>query len=248
MRLLSNHDPGRKQETVEWHWLNTIFNRPVTGQVRPKVFRATEAGAADENDVRVAANGRIGGEDWLMYVFTRVVTARASTRPLENDGEVGVGGGNINDLTNAVHRTRLERNMLDTGLGETLNDLSGLLRRWNTGSNTKSFDGKGFATHFLPERKLEGELTGVDIEGIQGDTDASRNAGLDLGDFGTEGCGVVVTSSGQLDVVTGGKDGAHETCPDGRRGHTRDHDWGFTQEPREGCVDVNGSVATGGET
>ena len=34
----SDHDPGRKQETVERHWLNTTFNRPVTGQVQPEVF------------------------------------------------------------------------------------------------------------------------------------------------------------------------------------------------------------------
>ena len=48
-------------------------------------------------------------------------------------------------------------------------------------------------------------------------------------------------------MKTGGGDGAHKTRPDGRQGHTRDHNWGFTQEPREGCVDVSGSVATGGE-
>jgi hypothetical protein len=179
----------------------------------------------------VVANGRIGREDWLVYVFARVVTTCASTGPLENDREVGIGGGDINDLTNAVHRTRLERNVLDTGLGETLDDLSGLLRRWNTGSDTKSFNGEALTTHFLPKRKLEGELTRVDIEGIQGYTDTSRNIGLDLGDFGTEGCGVVVTSSSQLDVVTCGKNGAHETRLDGRRGHTRNHDWRFTEEP-----------------
>ena len=64
--------------------------------------------------------------------------------------------------------------MLDTGLGETLNNLNGLLCRWSTGSKTKSFDGEALVTHFLPERKLESELTGVDIEGIQCDTDTGK--------------------------------------------------------------------------
>ena len=70
---------------------------------------------------------------------------------------------------------------------------------------------------------------------------------MDLGNFGTEGCGVVVTSYGQLDAVTSGKGGARKTCPDCRRGHARDYDWGFTQEPREGCVEMTGSIAVGGE-
>jgi len=111
----------------------------------------------------------------------------------------------------------------------------------------KPSDGKGFTMYFLPERKLECELTGVDIEGIQGDTNTSRNVGLDLGNFGTEGCGVVVTSSSQLNAVTGGKDSTHKTRPDSQRGHTRDCDWGSTQEPQEGCVGLNGSVAVGQE-
>ena len=44
--------------------------------------------------------------------------------------------------------------------------------------------------YFLPEAKSEDELMGV----AQGDADTSRNVNLDLGDFGTEGCGIVVTS------------------------------------------------------
>lgn len=53
---------------------------------------------------------------------------------------------------------------------------------------------------------------------------------MGLGDFGTEGCGVVVTSTGQLDVATGGKDGTHEICLDGRWGHAHDHDRRPTKE------------------
>jgi hypothetical protein len=38
--------------------------------------------------------------------------------------------------------------------------------------------------HLFSERKLEDRLTEVDIEGIWGDADASRNVGLDFCDFG----------------------------------------------------------------
>jgi len=128
---------------------------------------------------------------------------------------MGVGSGDVDDLANAVHRTGLEGNVPDAGLGETLDDLSGLLRRRNTSSNTKSFNGETFTAHLLPERKLEGELAGVDVKRIQGDADTRRDVGLNLREFGTEGCGVVVAPSCQLDVVTGGENSAHETRLDG---------------------------------
>jgi hypothetical protein len=163
-------------------------------------------------------------------IFARMVTSCASTCPLENDGEMGVRGGDVDDLTNTVDRTRFERNVLDTGVGEALDDLSGLFRRWDTGGNTEPFNRKALTTHLLPERKLEGELTRVDVQGIQCDTDTDRNIGLDLGNFGTKGCGVVMASSSQLDMVTGGQDRAHKTRLDGRRCHTCDHNRRFTEK------------------
>ena len=47
---------------------------------------------------------------------------------------MGIGGDDIDDVTNVV----LERNALDTSPGETINNLSRLLRRSDTGSYTKS--------------------------------------------------------------------------------------------------------------
>ena len=46
-----------------------------------------------------------------------------------------LGDRNIEDLTNAIHRTGLEGNVFDTSLGETLNELSDIFGRWNTDSN-----------------------------------------------------------------------------------------------------------------
>ena len=181
-----------------------------------------------------------------MDVFARMVTTCPSPCPLKDDGEVGIGGSDVNNLTNAVHRTRLEGNVLNTGLGETLNYLCGLLRCWNTGSDAEPFNGEALTAHLLPERELEVELARVYVKGVQGDTDTSRDIGLNLGDFGAEGCRVVVTSSGQLDVITGGEDGAYETGLDGRWCHTRNHDRRFAKEPGEGCVNMNGSVAEEG--
>lgn len=88
----------------------------------------TKTGAADEHNVGVLVDGRVEGKDGLVDAFARMVATCTSTRPLEEDEEAGIGGCDIDDLTNAVHRTRLEGNVLDTGLGKTLDYLSGLLR------------------------------------------------------------------------------------------------------------------------
>ena len=77
-----------------------------------------------------------------------------------------IRGGDVNNLTNTVDRTGLERNVFNSGLGESLDNLSSLLRRWDTGGNTEAFNGEALATHLLPKRELEGELTRVDVQGI----------------------------------------------------------------------------------
>jgi hypothetical protein len=78
-------------------------------------------------------------------------------------GKMGIGGGNVNGPTDAVNRTRSERNALDSELSESLDNLSGLLHSWDTGSNAEVFNGEALATHLLPERKLEGGPTRVDV-------------------------------------------------------------------------------------
>lgn len=60
---------------------------------------------------------RVGGKDGLMDGFAWMVTTRAFAYPLEDGGEVGIGGSDIDNLTNAIHQTRLEGNVPDKGLG-----------------------------------------------------------------------------------------------------------------------------------
>ena len=107
--------------------------------------------------------------------------------PLEDDGKIWIGGGDVKNLTDTVDRARLGRNVVDSGLSESPDNHSDLLRQRHTGRNAETFNGEALTAHFLPERKLEGELTGVDVQGIQGDTNASRNVGCN---FGAEATGL----------------------------------------------------------
>ncbi|RDB19419.1 hypothetical protein Hypma_013716 [Hypsizygus marmoreus] len=68
----------------------------------------------------------------------------------------------------------------------------------------------------LPEGQLEAGLTRIDVERIRSNTDAVRNLLLNLGDLGRKDGGIVMTTSGQVDVETGVKHGADKTSFDPR--------------------------------
>ena len=132
-------------------------------------------------------NSTISGQDRLVEIFKRVMSSRTTTSPLHDDGEVRVGGGHANDLTNAIYGTGLKSDVLDAGGLETLDNLDSLFRSRNTSSNAETFYRKALFPHLLPERELEGEQTRVDIQRIESDANTSRNEFLNFGNLGKKG-------------------------------------------------------------
>jgi hypothetical protein len=84
---------------------------------------------------------------------------------LQDDREVGIGSGDVDDLSNIIDQTRLEIDVLDSGLGQTLNSLR-LLCAWNTRCDTTTLNGQPLLQLFMPQRELEAKLTGIDISAI----------------------------------------------------------------------------------
>ena len=115
-----------------------------------------------------------------------MVTTRATASPLEDDREVGVGGGDVHDLADALDGAGLERDVLDAGGLQRADDLRGLLDGRDTGGDTETFDRETLTAHLLPERELEAKLARVDVERVERDADASRDLALDLGDLRAE--------------------------------------------------------------
>ena len=88
--VLGDRDPRREQEPVERHWLNTVFLRPVAGQVRPEIF-----GATDKMILRCwRMEDEVEGMDWW--------TPPHEWQP-PADGEMGTRGGSVDNLANAAH-------------------------------------------------------------------------------------------------------------------------------------------------
>ncbi len=129
--------------------------------------------------------------------------------------------------------------MLDTGLAKRANDLGSLLSARDTCSNTEPLNRQALTLEILPERELEVELTRVDIEGVERNTNTWRNLGLNFGDLGADGGGIVVTSSSEFNVITRAEDGRDKARLDSRWSHTSNHDWWLSEETRERSVNEN---------
>lgn len=177
-----------------------------------------------------------------MEVFTRVVTTGTTTGPLHDDGVVWVGSGNVDDLPDTFNGSGLEGNVLDTGLLEGGDNFGSLLRGGDTGGDTETFDRETFLAHFLPKRELEGELSLVNVQSVECDTNSGLDPPLDFSDLGSKSLGVVVTTTGKFNVVTGVKSGSHKVGADGGGGHTGNHDGRFTEQSGEGSVNVDLAV------
>ncbi|MCQ8811741.1 hypothetical protein NQU36_27665, partial [Escherichia coli] len=76
---------------------------------------------------------------------------------------------------------------------------------------------------------MEPELTLVDVQGVEGDTDTWLNSRRDLGDLGSESGGIVVPTTSKLDMVARVESCDVKTGLDGARGHSSDHDGGFSK-------------------
>ncbi|GFZ49402.1 hypothetical protein JCM24511_07522 [Saitozyma sp. JCM 24511] len=242
--LLGDHDARGVEGTIERHGLKTVhLDGPVTGDVRPGVLGATETGTGNERDVAVVSDRRVGGDDGLVEVLARVVTTSTTTCPLKDDGVVRVGSGDVDDLADTLDGSGLEGDVLDPGSLERGDDLGCLLRAGDTSGHAETLDGETLAAHLLPQRELEGELSLVDVERVESKADTGLNAALDLGHLCTESLGVVVTTTGQLNVEAGVKRGGDEVGTDSGRRHTGDHDRRLAQHTGERRVDVDLAVA-----
>src|SRR5580704_14519751 len=244
MSLFGHHDTASEEEPIERHGLAAVaVNGPVPNKVRPNVLGRTEPGPTNERNMAPLANRPLRGKNWLMEILERVVTSSTPSSPLENDGEIGIGLGNIDDLPNPINGTRLERDMLDARIPQPVDDLCSLLGPGDTGSNAETLIQKTLFSHLLQQGELEPELTGIDVERVERDADTRRDLGLDLRYLGAEGGSIVVSTAGKFNMVSCIKDCADEACFDGCGSHPGDHDGGFAQESRERRVEMDHSIA-----
>ena len=151
--------------------------------------------------------------------------------------------GNGYDLADAFDGARFEGDMANAGRFQSLNNFRGLFRTGNPSRDAKTFDRDALALHVLPERELERKLAGVNVEGVEGKTDARRNLWENFGDFSTQSRGVVVPTTSELDVIACAKSGTDEASFDCSRSHTCNHERGLSNETGEGGIDLQATIA-----
>lgn len=91
-------------------------------------------------------------------------------------------------------------------------------------------------------------MTLIDVQRVECDADSRLDGGLDSGNLGSESFGVVVTTSGEFDVVAGVENGTDKAGWDGGRSHTSNHDGWLPEQAGERSVDVKLAVAEKGVT
>lgn len=150
--------------------------------------------------------------------------------------EVGVGSRNVDNLSDAIYGTRLEGDMLDTSASQAIDDLDGLLCTGDTNGNIEAFNGGAFLTYLLLQGELEAELARVDIEGVEGDNNASWKLLLYLGNLRSEGgsISIVVTTASEFNAEASIRSSANEAGLHGRRSHSSGHGWGLPRRHEKG--------------
>jgi hypothetical protein len=172
---------------------NIAINGPVSDEVRPNILGRTEPGSTNKRNVALLANRPVRRKNRLMEVFKRVVTSSTTSSPLEDDRKVGIGLGNIHNLSNAINGTRFERDVPDFRNPQTLNDFCSFLCTRDTSSDAESLDWKTLPAHLLQQRNWKPNWRGF-IEGIERDANTCWDLCLNLCYLGAEGSRVVVST------------------------------------------------------
>ncbi|KAF3401859.1 hypothetical protein F1880_009718 [Penicillium rolfsii] len=234
--FLGDHHAATEQATVERHRGIAELGRPCAREVRVGILGTSETTTSDQDDVVLLADAAVHLEDGLVEVLEGVVTTTTTTGPLQDDGELGVGLGNVDDLLNGIAGAGLEGNVLDA---ESLDVLVGDLDGRDTSTNGQTLNGDTLGTQAADQRDLPPHGTGVDVDQVNGDTPARRDNLLDLVDGSGHGLRVVVTTTSQLNVVAGIHSGGDEVPRNSGRGHTSDHNRGDTQQATHLGVNIS---------
>ena len=124
--LQGGHHAATEEASVKRHGRVAEVRGPGAGQVWVGVHRATEATSGHQDDVLMTADAAVHLQNGLVEVLERVVASTAATRPLHDDGELGVRLGDVDDLLDRIDGARFEGDMFDAqGFNVLVGDLDG---------------------------------------------------------------------------------------------------------------------------
>ena len=93
----------------------------------------------------------ISCQNWLVEILKGMMSTSTTSSLLQDDRETGSGRSDVDDLTNTVYGSRFECYMSNSSSLQTVDNLDSFLSGRNTGSDTKTIDGKTLLAHFLPQ-------------------------------------------------------------------------------------------------
>jgi hypothetical protein len=122
--------------------------------VRATHLGIAKARPAEKDDVGAPPDGSVRLENGLVHVLKRVVSSTTPTSPLQHDDNVGMLVGDSNRVVDRVNRPGLECDVTEPRSSHLVHELGGLLRCWDTSSDSDRLERRARLGHLLDQRPL----------------------------------------------------------------------------------------------
>ena len=248
--LQAGHGGGSDHDAVDGGGGRTVGLGPAAGEVVGGAGGRTDTAADDEHHVGHGADGVVGGQEHGVQVLPRVVATGVSVLDLDDDGAVGHGAGDGQDLTDLVHGAGLEGDVGEALGVQALEQGGGLLELGDTGGDGDAVDG-GAPGAGLGQQALGPQVqvpqVAVHEHGVEG-----RGApGLErllqaLKVLGQDGGGGLAPA-GELGPIACVGGGRHDGRIHSGRGHSRQEYRAAPGQAGEGGVEGETAVGQAGD-
>ena len=248
--LQAGHGGGADHDAVDGGGGRAVGLGPAAGEVVGRAGGRADAAADDKDHVGHGADGVVGGQEHGVQVLPRVVATGVPVLDLDDDGAVGHGPSNGQDLTDLVHGAGLEGDVGEALGVEALEQSGGLLELGDPGGDGDAVDG-GATGAGLGQQALGPQVqvpqVAVHEHGVEG-----RGApGLErllqaLEVLGQDGGGGLAPT-GELGPVAGVGGGRHDGGIHGGGCHSRQEHRAATGQAGEGGVQGEAAVGQAGD-
>ena len=248
--LQAGHGGGADHDTVDGGGSRAVGLGPAAGEVVGGASGRTDAAADDEHHVGHGADGVVGGQEHGVQVLPRVVATGVSVFDLDDDGAVGHGAGDGQDLTDLVHGAGLEGDVGEALGVEALEQGGGLVELGDPGGDGDAVDG-GAAGAGLGQQALGPQVqvpqVAVHEHGVEGRGAPGLEGLLQaLEVLGQDG-GSGLAPAGELGPVAGVGGGSHDGGIHGGGGHSRQEYRAAPGQAGEGGVQGEAAVGQAGD-
>ena len=246
--LEGGHRGGAHEDAVHGHGRVTVGVRPGAGEIVGGPLGRADAAAHAQHHVGAVTEHRVRGQQEIVEVLPRVVSAGAPTLDLDDHGHVRHLGGDPHHLADLGDGARLEAHVPQPGLRELLDERHRFVELGDAGGDDHAVEGDSGGAGplheplasdlHLPQVRVEEE--GVELRGAA----RLEQLGQTLGVLGEDVLGDLAAAR-ELGPVPGVGRRGDDLRVDRGGGHAREQDRRGAGEAGERGLHVDAAVGQG---